>query len=187
MMYDGDERVGIHVDPRRKAVGIDPAWYRKEPAMRKIKPWQIVIGVFASLLILCIGGMAFVGYNMSSDPAPTQPVVTSTNLGLNPATAPPAAPASVTVTGKGNSVVQAGAVLNGAFNVEYQFGSWCGIAHFLTAKGEEGAALLEDINDCADDVNAKLSGSTILHLKNVTQLKVENTKGPWTIKLTPIG
>lgn len=161
------------------------------PPKRGLKPWHwVVLGVLA-LVTMCVVLGAVVGNRPLPVDKPVPPYETTSTTKAGQAsgvTAPPvAAPAPLNVKGKGNAVVPIGATLNGTFKVEYAFGSWCGAASFLKADGGEGAGFLEMINECADDVNHKATGSTIMHLKNATQVKTENTRGDWTLKLTPMG
>lgn len=167
---------------------INPTYpgYQDMPPLRKhrFKLWHgIVLGAIA-LITICVGFTAVVGLMKSpvvDKPVPAQvmPVPSST------VNVPPAQP--VTVKGKNAAVVQIGSVLNGSFTVDYSFGSWCGIANFMTADGENGAGFMETVNDCASTTDEKLAGSTVVHLKNVTMIKVENTRGNWTLTFKPIG
>ena len=160
------------------------------PATVPVKPkkplwiWAIIAAVIMVAICGIVGALA----STKSTPTPqVVPIATTPNdsLGIAPTKAAPAPP--VTIAGKNNTVVPIGAKLNGAFTVDYSFGSWCGIAHFLKADGTEGQALGESINDCAADFNTKLVGKTVVHLKDVTMVKVDNTKGAWSITFTPLG
>lgn len=160
--------------------------------IKKKTPTKLIIGIFVGaflLMWLCIGGVAFLGRDLPKDPVipafDSAPTPGSGKAGTPPNT-PAAPPAAITVKGKNNAVVPAGATLNGAFTVEYAFGSWCGIVHFLKADGSDGAQFFEMINECAGDLNDKATGSTLVHLTNVTMLKVENTSGNWSLKFTPV-
>jgi hypothetical protein len=153
----------------------------------KRKPIVITGIIVGALLALC----AFSALLMQLKPAPSpiqavtfaSPSASATKAAAKPAPAP----TSITVKGTGSTVASAGAKLNGTFKVEYAFGSWCGMVYFLNASGEDGAGFMETVNDCASSTDGKLSGSTIVHLKDVSTLRTDNTKGPWTIKLTAIG
>lgn len=153
----------------------------------RFKLWHgIVLGVIA-LATICVGFTAIVGAVKSpvnvDTPAQVAPIASSQ------ATSSPVASKQLVVRleGKNASVVHLPAILNGPFTVDYSFGSWCGIANFLTADGENGAGFMETVNDCASTTNEKLTGSTVVHLKNVTMVKVENTRGNWTLTFRPIG
>lgn len=164
---------------------------RPAPPKRGLKAWHwIALGAIA-LSTFCLLTTALVGAVKGPGKPAIQPIATASG---QPAQAPPSSyvvpaipvPQGITVSGKNNAVVQVGAVLNGRFNVEYSFGSWCGIASFLKADGSEGAGFMETINDCSGNPDGKLSGSTIVNLKNVTMVKTDNTRGAWSLKLTPI-
>lgn len=143
----------------------------------KFKTWPVLL-IIAGLFAL---GCAAPSAGGPDSPEPAQ-VVTA-----QPTSSPAVPRQTVTVKGKNNSVGQIKATLNGAFTVDYTFGSWCGIAEFLKADGSEGAGAMETVNDCAASTSEKLKGSTIVHLKNVTQVKVQNTRGAWELTFTPIG
>jgi hypothetical protein len=160
--------------------------------VRRVKPWHIIGLVVLALVAACLLGTAFVGAVgglKPSAPAQVQPVATaSVPVPSGSVDVPPGPiPGPVNVKGKNNSVVQVGAVLNGRFQVNYSFGYWCGIASFLRADGTEGAGFMQNINDCAGDTNTKLSGSTVVQLQNVTMVKVENTRGAWTLQFVALG
>lgn len=165
------------------------AYTRPTPAQRRMKPWHWVLLGVLGLMTVCFVGVAVAGRPLPKDPVipgyDNAPATGTARTGSQP---PPtvAAPAPVTVTGKNNAAKPIGATLNGAYNVEYAFGSWCGIASFLKADGTDGARFMESINDCAGDTNAKASGSTVVHLANVTMVKVENTRGDWSLKFTKL-
>lgn len=162
---------------------------------RRNRPWSrrpiFWIGIAAALLLgVCLGNLDTSAKPVANTPA--APVATASAPNASPAvevlapaptTKPPVQP--VTVTGSGSSVANT-AALSGGYKVDYQFGSWCGIAHFLNASGEPAAGFAETINECAGSTSAKLSGSTIVHLKDASVIKVENTKGKWSLTLTPL-
>lgn len=156
------------------------AWYRK-PLV-----WTgIVVGLFA----LCgLGNLMANG----GTPPPVQPNGANQVIGdvAQTATDAPAEvaapPAPVTVTGTGNNVVQIGAVLNGTFQVDYSFGTWCGMAYFLNAGGESSAGIMEDINNCSGDTDTPMTGSTIVHLENTTTVRTDNTGGDWSLTFTSL-
>jgi hypothetical protein len=155
--------------------------------IKRVKPWMIVGIVVLAMFALC--GLAAALAPSPAKAPQVQPVATASGegaQGLGAATAPDK-PKPVTLAGKNVAALPIGAVLNGAFTVNYSFGSWCGIVHFLKADGSMGAGFNENVNDCAADFNTKLTGSTVVHLKNVTMVKVDNTTGPWTITFTPLG
>lgn len=205
MMQRGeDDQFGVHGMPRYPGDGAAAARPRETfggamfqptqpvrvdaPPQRKFKLWHgVVLGLLA-LVTMCLLLTAVVGNPKDSAPPQIQPIVTASVQPGQVAGAPSAsvAPQPVVVKGKNNQVVQIGAILNGPFTVEYSFGSFCGIAQFSKADGTDGAQFMEAINDCASNVDEKLSGSTIVHLKNVTMIKVDNTRGAWTLKFTPL-
>lgn len=169
------------------------------PTKRGLKAWHVILLSVLAVIVACTIGTAILaaGSKPASepdaiDPLPVQVAPTTSAAKTGTATATAGAPAppatnAVAVKGKGNAVVPVGARLNGAFTVDYAFGSWCGIAHFLKADGSDGAEFFEMINECASDVNAKASGSTVVHLTNVTMVKVENTQGNWSLTFKPLG
>jgi hypothetical protein len=185
VMYDGDERHGTHTkaQPRKPR--------KDEPVDRKTRNWITVILAALFVVTLCVVGAALVGNATVQHPTattsdwPTNFYPSQVTVGAKPPTVP--APTPVTVKGKGNAVGPVSVTLIGAFNVEYSFGSWCGIVHFLKADGSEGSGTFESINDCSDNFETKLTGSTVVHLKDVTMVKVSNTQGNWILKFTPLG
>lgn len=152
---------------------------------RTLKVWHVIVFLICFGLVVC--GLA--GYLFGPDTEPSNKSINSSAPASVSAPAPvsPAAPKVIVVKGKGNSVVQTPSVLKGTFELTYAFGDWCAIANFLRPDGNSGANFLEDINECANDVNAKLSGSTIVHLTGVSQVKVSNTEGDWSLTFKPIG
>lgn len=157
-----------------------PEAQAKRPLLRRPVFWFSAI-LLVILAIVCGNAMT------PMKPAAITPLPgASANASDSPAAQAPAS-APVTVTGDGSAVLQIGAKLNGPFKVDYSFGSWCGIAKFLKADGSSGAEFMEDINNCADDMNANLTGSTVVHLKDVTMVQTDNTRGAWTLTFTPMG
>lgn len=159
---------------------------------RNLKPWHVLgLGALAIIVVCFVAAALFAAKPLPVDKA-IPPYETASSPGtVRGGTASGTAvhpDGPLIVKGKGNSVAPTRVTLNGAYNVQYTFGSWCGIASFLTSDGRDGAGILEGINDCGDPGNPaeKLTGSTIVHLKNVTQVKVENTRGDWTLTFTPI-
>jgi hypothetical protein len=189
MMQRGeDDQFGTHGMPY---TGNNPHQYHRvaDPPKRKFKLWHgIVLGLITLVTMCLLLTLVVGGLTTTPPPPPVQPIATTgpAAVAAPSASTAPAAPKSVAVKGKNNQVVQIGAILNGAFTVEYAFGSFCGIAQFNKADGSDGAQFMETINDCASNADEKLSGSTIVHLKDVTMVKVDNTRGAWTLKLTPL-
>lgn len=156
---------------------IKPSWWSLRSTKQKVG-----MITAAALLALCAFGSALSGG--APDPTSGTPVQVP-----NSATAPSqnAPTAQAIVKGSGNAVVQTGLKLNGAYKVDYSFGSWCGTAEFLNASGQSGAEFMEDVNDCSGKTDAKLVGSTVVHLTNVTTVKTGNTRGGWSLTFTPLG
>lgn len=177
-----------------------PPLFTSARSHRQPRPWTrrpiFWVGIAVLLLLgLCIGNLGTAAKSVPNPPV--TPGATSSAPKASPAVevlapAPVSAPAAkppaepTKVTGSGNSVANTPGPLTGGYKVDYQFGSWCGIAKFLNASGNPGAGFAEDINECAGDTNAKVSGSTIVHLTNVSVIKVENTKGKWSLTFTPL-
>jgi hypothetical protein len=161
---------------------------------RTVKPWMIAgLAVFA-LFAVCGVVASMMPSQKPAAIVPVSPGSGEQNVGdtpVSPAAAKPAAPTqpaapkSITIAGKNNSVLPVGATLNGAFTVTYSFSSWCGIAQFLKADGSDGAKFMEEVNDCAENTDTFLTGSTIVHLTNVTMVRVDNTRGAWSLVFTP--
>lgn len=164
--------------------------YEDMPPIKKTN-WKLIIGIIVAALIVGIMCIVGVGLVSNAAPLPKDPVIPAFDTSpsrTGSATQPTVVlPKPVVLKGKNNAVAQVGSTLNGAFKVEYTFGSWCGIVKFLNAKGTDGAEFFEMINECAGDTNAKAAGSTIVHLTNVTMVKVENTSGNWQLTFTPVG
>lgn len=153
--------------------------------------WKAIIAVLAGaflFVVMCLVGVAMFGGNRPVAKDPVIPAYETSPSGQarTGSYPPPTLSAPLTITGKNNSVGPIGNTLNGRYKVDYKFSSWCGIAKFLKADGSDGSELFEMVNDCAGDINAKASGSTIVNLTNVTLLKIENTSGAWSITFTPI-
>lgn len=157
-----------------------------------LRPWHWLALAGIAMITMCIVGVAVAGRPLPADPKiPPYEAGTSTGNARSgsqePAPVAPVAVAPIVVKGKGNAAVQVGGKLNGAFTVDYSFGWFCGIGHFLKADGSNGAQFMEDINECAADTNSKASGSTVVHLTNVSLVRVENTQGAWSLTFKPLG
>ena len=159
----------------------------QRPAKQKPKAWLWVLVGVVALVAVCgiVGAIASAGKTPQVQPIATATGEGAQSVGSAPAKAAP--PAPIVIAGKNNTVLPIGSKLNGAFTVDYSFGSWCGIANFLKADGSNGAGLMEDVNDCTGDFKTKLVGKTVIHLKDVTMVKVDNTNGAWSLTLTPLG
>lgn len=165
------------------------------PSKRGIPKW-VWIAVPAFVLIMCCAGVGAAFLNrdnaaQSIDVHETTPtsvlpdeIVEETPLAEAPVAAPE--PQQVEVSGNNNSVAQLNATLNGMFQVEYSGSSFCLIVKFLRADGSSGAGWMEDINECAANLDTKLSGTTLVNLTDVTMVHVENTQGAWTLRFTPM-
>lgn len=198
MMRSEDDEYGIHyrtIDLGRNKE-MQPNMMAPKPK-RWLSPGKIVLFSIVGVIFLCVGFGMLVSAGQPNTPAQVTAIATGEAVVGAVATpaiagkvtvAPvPAAPKPVVITGKNVAAAPIGAKLNGPFTVKYAFGSWCGIVNFLKADGSDGANFMEGINDCSGDTNSKLAGSTVVHLKDVTMVKVDNTKGSWTLTFTPIG
>lgn len=142
--------------------------------------WVLV----AVIAVCAIGFIASLGDDEETpqiQPAPTD---------VQPAAEPTAdapAPEPVTVSGSGNALADIGATLNGRFRLDYTAGSFCIIVDFLKADGSDGGDWDSGVNECAEDTDVNASGSRVVELHDATMVQVDNTHGPWSLTLTPLG
>jgi hypothetical protein len=148
-----------------------------------LKAWQagvILLAIFLVALVIACGG----GGKGGTSPSPELTAKSGGSVGTAVATPPPA---TVKLTGAGNTVKQVGHTLDGSYRVDYAFAYFCGMAEFLKANGSDGAELMDSINECDANAGKKVAGSTVVQLHMVTMVKVSNTKGNWSLTFSFLG
>lgn len=147
----------------------------KKPLLHRPMTWVVI----AFVIILAICGIASRYGDANNTIAPITEISAD-------AASPEVPPVSRVVDGNGNSVVQIGAELNGAFLVDYNASYNALIINFLNSAGDSGASW-EDVGINEFAMDGPLTGQVVMHLSGVTMVQASNTEGAWSLKFTPLG
>lgn len=153
-----------------------------------LKPWLQIVILLAIIIVACSIGseMAAKDEPGTGNPIPNQSASAQAGTETE-GEAPVPARQPLTVTGSGESVVELGATLSGAYKMDYAFGSWCGAITFISASGEAAQDDYMAMNGCGSDTDTPLTGSAMVNLNGALMIQTENTRGNWTVTLTPVG